>query len=102
MGTLSMSSPAAPTASSSAADNYEAAFEQHHSYIREVLRRREQTFSRLETAISTQQRRIADLLERNSQLTSRIVDLDNRIEDERRRWRDAIESEKKAVQQFGS
>eukprot|EP00700_Malawimonas_jakobiformis_P003137 EC725657.1.p1 GENE.EC725657.1~~EC725657.1.p1 ORF type:complete len:201 (+),score=21.68 EC725657.1:55-603(+) len=95
-----LASPAVPAGSS--VDNYETAFEQHHSYIREVLRRREQTFSRLESAIQAQQRRISDLLDRNSQLTTRIVELDNRIEEERRRWRDAIESEKKAVQQFAS
>jgi len=83
-------------------EGFESAFEQHHTYIRDVLRRREQTFGRLESAIAAQQRRIADLLERNSQLTSRIVELDGRIEEERRRWRDAIETEKKAVQQFGS
>ncbi|GCA62869.1 hypothetical protein KIPB_006323, partial [Kipferlia bialata] len=91
--TAQSTAPAATTEALPA--SFQEMFARHDAYFKQVVQQREESFKKLEGALSAASQEIAMCREKNSKLTQRIVELDNVIEEERRRWRERLDSEKK-------
>eukprot|EP00698_Gefionella_okellyi_P002893 TRINITY_DN12757_c0_g1_i1.p1 TRINITY_DN12757_c0_g1~~TRINITY_DN12757_c0_g1_i1.p1 ORF type:complete len:249 (-),score=58.03 TRINITY_DN12757_c0_g1_i1:57-803(-) len=87
------STPAAPGGS----ESFTEMFARHEQYFKQVMKQREETFKKLEGSIASAAKEISICQEKNSKLSQRISDLDNMIEDERRKWKDRLEAEKKTM-----
>eukprot|EP00769_Ergobibamus_cyprinoides_P000698 gnl/Ergobibamus_cyprinoides/1703.p1 GENE.gnl/Ergobibamus_cyprinoides/1703~~gnl/Ergobibamus_cyprinoides/1703.p1 ORF type:complete len:187 (+),score=63.49 gnl/Ergobibamus_cyprinoides/1703:129-689(+) len=77
--------------------NFSDMFSRHQAYFEQVVRQREASFKKLETALTSAASEITQCQERNAKLSQQIVALDNMIEEERRKWRERLESEKKGL-----
>jgi hypothetical protein len=82
---------------STAGDSFAEMFARHEQYFKQVMRQREETFRKLETSITAASREMSECQEKNSQLSNRINDLDTMIEEERRKWRERLDHEKKQL-----
>eukprot|EP01027_Heterolobosea_sp_BB2_P010326 GEZU01015164.1.p1 GENE.GEZU01015164.1~~GEZU01015164.1.p1 ORF type:complete len:226 (-),score=48.41 GEZU01015164.1:18-695(-) len=76
---------------------YTESFMRHEQFFKQVMKQREETFKKLEKSIMTTQKEIAQCQEKNAHLADRIKELDKMVEDERRKWRERIEAEKKRI-----
>eukprot|EP00768_Dysnectes_brevis_P003622 gnl/Dysnectes_brevis/2577_a3106_1959.p1 GENE.gnl/Dysnectes_brevis/2577_a3106_1959~~gnl/Dysnectes_brevis/2577_a3106_1959.p1 ORF type:complete len:191 (+),score=13.66 gnl/Dysnectes_brevis/2577_a3106_1959:95-667(+) len=72
-------------------------FARHDAYFKSVVAKREQSFSKLEEALESAAKEIGDCKERNARLRGQISELDQLIEEERRKWRERLEQEKKSL-----
>lgn len=74
------------------------AFAQHEAQFRQVLKAREETFRKLESSLAQTADEIRQCQTRNSELNGKVRELDAMIEEERRRWKDRLDAEKKQLQ----
>lgn len=77
--------------------SYAESYARQEAFFKQVMKQREDTFNKLEKALSQTGKEIALCQDKNAQLSERLKDLDKMIEDERRKWRDRIEAEKKRL-----
>ena len=62
------------------------------------MKQREETYHKLENSIHSTSSEIASCQQKNEALAMKIADMERLIDEERRRWRDRLEAEKKALQ----
>lgn len=80
-----------------ASESFNELFARHEHYFRQVMKQREDTFKKLEQAMQAASKDIASCQEKNQKLAQRIADLDGLIEEERKRWKERLEAEKKTL-----
>lgn len=79
------------------AESFNEMFARHEHYFKQVMKQREETFKKLESAMQSAAKDIASCQEKNAKLAQRITDLDALIEEERKRWKERLEAEKKTL-----
>ncbi|GKT18848.1 hypothetical protein ADUPG1_011389, partial [Aduncisulcus paluster] len=102
LGTAAFDSTAAPEVgepldTTSLPSSFADMFHRHDAYFRQVVKQREESFRRLETSLNAAAQEISVCQEKNTKLTQRIVELDNLIDEERRKWRERLDAEKKSL-----
>eukprot|EP00771_Trimastix_marina_P001139 gnl/Trimastix_PCT/2186.p1 GENE.gnl/Trimastix_PCT/2186~~gnl/Trimastix_PCT/2186.p1 ORF type:complete len:271 (+),score=58.07 gnl/Trimastix_PCT/2186:35-814(+) len=78
-------------------ESFNEMFARHEHYFKTVMKQREETFKKLELNMSSAAKEIQQCQEKSAKLTQRIVDLDRLIEEERKRWKDRLDAEKKTL-----
>eukprot|EP00762_Andalucia_godoyi_P007428 ANDGO_07860.mRNA.1 putative SH3 domain protein len=73
-------------------------FAQHEVQFRQILKAREETFRKLEASLQATADEVRQCQGRNADLGGKIRELDSMIEEERRKWKDRLEIEKKQLQ----
>jgi len=81
----------------STGESFNEMFARHEHYFKQVMKQREESFKKLEMAMQAAAQDIRQCQEKNNKLSQRIVDLDGLIEEERKRWKERLEAEKKTL-----
>eukprot|EP00708_Paratrimastix_pyriformis_P004560 GAFH01003455.1.p2 GENE.GAFH01003455.1~~GAFH01003455.1.p2 ORF type:complete len:150 (+),score=45.99 GAFH01003455.1:459-908(+) len=85
-----------------AGESFNEMFARHEHYFKQVMRQREESFKKLESAMQAAAQDIHQCQEKNAKLSQRIMDLDGLIEEERKRWKERLEAEKKTLLMKGA
>ncbi|CAL6088161.1 Conserved_hypothetical protein [Hexamita inflata] len=76
------------------ADSFKDLFEKHEQYFQQVSEKRDESFRKLADAIAHAQKEIQNCRERNGKIRGQIRELDDLIDQERKRWKERLEIEK--------
>jgi hypothetical protein len=66
--------------------------------LAEVMKEREESFRKLERGLTSTAKEIHTAQERNTALTQKIIQLDAWIEEEKQKWKEALENERRMLQ----
>lgn len=96
-GLFNTSMAVAPPPVSALAGTMPEVFSEQEAHFRSLMRSREETFRKLESSMTATTEEIRQCQSRNAELNAKIRELEMLVDDERRKWKDRLETEKKQM-----